>query len=72
MGVLPCNRAKCEAIMCDRYSHDYGYICSDCYWDLTESCTLDVQRFMDTPKPKTAPGVTVDYDEIFPMSKGWG
>jgi hypothetical protein len=31
MGVMSCDRAGCKSIMCDRYNHKFGYICSDCF-----------------------------------------
>ena len=31
MGVLACYRNGCTNIMCDRYSHEHGYICYDCF-----------------------------------------
>lgn len=34
MGVRHCARKGCEAIMCDRYSSAYGYICDNCFDEL--------------------------------------
>lgn len=34
MGVLHCNRKGCNNILCDRYSHKYGYICDECFEEL--------------------------------------
>lgn len=34
MSVLACNRGNCENIMCDRYSHKYGYLCNQCLEEL--------------------------------------
>jgi hypothetical protein len=39
MGVLACDRNGCENIMCDRYSHEFGYICEECFKRL---CSLGV------------------------------
>ncbi len=37
MGVLACDRYCCKNIMCDRLSHEYGYICNECFEELVES-----------------------------------
>lgn len=31
MGVLSCNVKGCTNIMCTRHSHEYGYICDECF-----------------------------------------
>jgi len=31
---MPCQRSGCRNIMCDRYSHKYGYLCDDCFDEL--------------------------------------
>lgn len=49
MGVLPCNRDECENVMCDRYSHKYGYICYECFEELINT-DLNIKIFMETPK----------------------
>lgn len=49
MGVMSCNRAACESILCERYSHIYGYICKDCLEELKYSF-LPISVFMKTPK----------------------
>ncbi len=67
MGVLACNRAGCENIMCRRYSDEFGYICRECFDELEASNTLDIEEFMDKPKSKHPPGVIVDYDAMFPI-----
>jgi hypothetical protein len=30
MGVMSCNRNKCENILCDTFIDTIGYICNDC------------------------------------------
>lgn len=51
MGVLSCDRAGCENIMCDSYSYEYGYICNECF---DEICSLgvntDIHKFMRTAR----------------------
>lgn len=34
MGVLACDRKNCDAIMCDFYSDQHGYLCYDCLNEL--------------------------------------
>jgi len=51
MGVLPCGNAYCENVMCDRYSDEYGYICSDCFDTLVDlGPNTDIHQFMDRPR----------------------
>lgn len=51
MGVLTCHRKGCENIMCDRYSHEFGYICEECFEELRNlSSDTDIKGFMDSPK----------------------
>jgi len=42
MGIMSCDRNGCGAIMCDRYSSTYGYICHTCFRELIASgpCTI--------------------------------
>ena len=41
--------------MCDRYSYNYGYICNDCFDELSGVRVYDVQEFMDTAAFKVSP-----------------
>ncbi len=51
MSVLNCNRNGCQNIMCDFYSHTYGYLCRECKQELIESPTVrSITEFMDSPK----------------------
>ena len=36
MGVMSCSKYGCDGIMCNRYSDEIGYICSECFSDLKE------------------------------------
>lgn len=36
MSVLSCSRGNCPAIMCDRYSPQFGYICAACFTELVD------------------------------------
>jgi hypothetical protein len=65
MSVLACDRAGCENIMCTRYSHEYGYICDDCFEELKKS-KMPVPLFMRIDK-KIARAVKegFEYDKIF-------
>lgn len=49
MGVMPCYRKDCDAILCDRYSTEFGYICNECFEELV-NCDLDAETFMNTSK----------------------
>ena len=50
MGVLACDRQGCENIMCDYYSHTYGYICYQCLEELKAcSGSSSIRQFMETP-----------------------
>lgn len=51
MGVLACSRNGCESIMCDYYSYEYGYICSECLDELRNKPFTDIKSFMQSPKP---------------------
>ena len=54
MSVLRCDRNGCENIMCARYSHKYGYICYECFRELTEVyCGDSIQEFMDSMKKES-------------------
>jgi hypothetical protein len=50
MGVLYCDRNGCTNIMCDHYSHEYGYICNECLSELKEKPFCDIEDFMNSPK----------------------
>ena len=51
MSVLACNRGNCQNIMCDKYSHEYGYICWECFNELVASGPkTDIQDFMNSEK----------------------
>lgn len=51
MSVLECNRYNCQNIMCDRYSHEYGYICNECFLELVDSgIDTDIETFMYSSK----------------------
>lgn len=50
MGVLACNRTGCESIMCDYYSNEYGYICSECLNELRNRPFTEIRSFMQSPK----------------------
>ena len=63
MGVLECDRKECDNIMCDRYSRDYGYICSDCFEELVIKA-IHPRQFMNIPKSDNAYNSGF-YEEIF-------
>lgn len=49
MSVMQCNRKGCNNILCDRYSKQYGYICSDCFLELSENF-ISIKEFMNKEK----------------------
>jgi hypothetical protein len=49
MGIMPCNRRGCQAILCEKYSPKYGYICQNCYNELLDY-PIDIASFMMTHK----------------------
>ena len=69
MGVLECDRRGCENIMCDRFSHEYGYLCYECFNELVgKKIPVDqIQLFMDTPKVNDGDNLHTEefYNEIF-------
>jgi len=53
MGVMECNRRKCDNIMCDEYLEEEGYICYECLTELRETnpqSKEDVTEFMMSVK----------------------
>lgn len=51
MGVMECNRNGCGNIMCNMFSSDHGYICSDCFDELVnKGVKTDIDEFMGTEK----------------------
>lgn len=56
MSVLSCDRRDCESVMCDRLSHKYGYICSDCLEELVNLGEgTNIKGFMNTSKDASDP-----------------
>lgn len=52
MSVLACDRNGCDNVMCDRLSHNYGYICNSCFVELQSSRPMPFNVFMDSEKAK--------------------
>ncbi len=50
MGVLACDRYGCENIMCDFYSHTYGYLCWECKNELENTPMTNFESFMQSAK----------------------
>lgn len=55
MGVLSCNRAGCQNVMCDNISHTYGYLCYECKQELLDGGIQDIEQFMGTKRKKELP-----------------
>jgi len=50
MGVIPCYRADCDNIMCDRRGSE-GNLCWECFDELVQrGPDVNIQDFMDTPR----------------------
>ena len=80
MGVQACDKDGCMNIMCDRYSHEFGYICDDCFSEMIDyilvngkfsSFREDVKEFMDIPKSDTSlkEDIWKILDEEFPREE---
>lgn len=63
MGLMICNRKGCYRVMCDLYSHKFGYICSNCYHELIES-KMEIKDFMQTAKEDMPIKRTISIEEI--------
>ena len=49
MGVMQCNRGRCETISAERYSQEYGYICESCFDELvSRGVGTNIADFMAT------------------------
>ncbi len=70
MSVLACDRRGCDNIMCDRLSHDYGYICDSCFEDLVLcGAETNVSKFMDSHKsPKNIDAARARFNIEFPIT----
>lgn len=70
MSVLSCDRRGCENIMCDRLSHEHGYLCDECFDELVElGATANIYQFMATRKYETDtnPGSYEYFNKIFEL-----
>lgn len=62
MGVMECSRNGCDHILCECYSHTYGYLCYDCLCELKQFVKTSlislphatipelIEKFMDMEK----------------------
>ncbi len=58
MGVMQCQRADCDNILCNRYSMVFGYICDECFEELVASGKeglLRVEIFMNSSPVSSLP-----------------
>lgn len=55
MSVLECDRRGCDEIMCEHYSHEYGYLCNRCLIELIEVGPVDIDIWMNTTKKNDDP-----------------
>jgi hypothetical protein len=58
--------------MCDRLSHEYGYICNECFDELVQSGPeTDVKEFMASDKRRTSTESAYEkFDAEFPNRNG--
>lgn len=74
MCVKTCDRNGCNNIMCDRMSHEHGYICSECFDELVESGSETVVAdFMNSKKkrPINKNSAFARFDLEFPSNYVW-
>ncbi len=56
MSVLKCDRGDCTNILCDRLSDRWGYICDECFDELTATgVDTKVGEFMDSRVDRDRP-----------------
>lgn len=69
MGVLACSRYNCSNIMCDRYSHVYGYLCAECFEELVSlGKGVNVEKFLRSQKREIKENGSFDkWDREFPL-----
>lgn len=78
MGVMSCNRPKCENIMCHTYIDSVGYICYECENEFKEyiekiedkpytehSIRRELKKFMETEKDTFSEGKEMDVNQFF-------
>lgn len=70
MSVLTCNRNSCGNVMCERYSIQYGYICDECFAELsTKRIPTSIARFMaSTPAENREFDTEAYFDTEFPRT----
>ena len=68
MGVLACCRKDCENIVCERYSHEFGYLCDECFDELVNSGPItDIRHFIETERPSSTVHLEANarYSQVF-------
>ena len=70
MGVKTCNRPGCGAILCDKYSPVWGYICPTCFEELVSSgVETDLNKFMaSAPQPVDTEISRLRFEKEFPVT----
>lgn len=63
MGVMSCDRLGCDAVMCDKYSEKYGYICTACYYELQNS-DASIREFMNTEREDIALSIDEEFRDV--------
>lgn len=68
MSLLECARGDCPNIMCDRYSHQYGYICESCFESLTLlQRGVSIEEFMESDPQGGQSDCYEEMDREFPL-----
>jgi len=78
MGVMSCNRVDCESIMVHTHVYSVGKVCDECQYEFKEylkkenlnpetegQITIELLKFMNTPKDCYVEGKKVSVDEFF-------
>lgn len=68
MSVLECDRYECGNIMCDRYSDEHGYLCRECYDELSRGSIINVANFMASKPARDDKAVEAYYNELFKLT----
>lgn len=65
MGVMNCNRSRCDNIICDVYIDNIGYICSSCQEEFKIYLNLHGHNNMthDEIKKELSLFITTDKDD---------
>ncbi len=72
MSVLSCSKNGCDNVMCDRYSHTFGYICDECFARLSDmklTNVNDIEKFLKSYEPIVREDICIDLENEFPIQR---